>query len=57
MKIVGEVIEHLMGDSYHSVYNPTGSRKISNPFILGELAAKKATTKSIMLFTISKFLC
>ena len=46
MKIVGEVIEHLMGDSYHSVYNQTGKgRKISDPLILGELAAKKGDNK------------
>jgi len=51
LNIVGEVIENLMGDSYHSIYlrDPryitppevtNKSRKISYPMILGTLFLK-----------------
>ena len=53
LTIVGEVIEKLMGDSYHSLYltdphyrlTPSDvtskSRKISYPLTLGKLSARK----------------
>ena len=52
LSIVGEVIEKLMGDSYHSLYLrdphyimtpsdfPNKSRKISHPVIFGQLFLK-----------------
>ena len=66
MSIVGEVIENLMGDSYHSLYLrdyryfssssdvPGKHRKISQPVALGKF--KTEDTKSILLFDIVKFL-
>jgi len=53
LTIVGEVIEKLMGDSYHSLYltdphyrlTPSDAtsknRKISYPVILGKVSARK----------------